>query len=109
PAVTAAMYAVYHGPEGLTQIAQGIHRRTAALAAGLRTLGVRVLNGTAFDTLTLESGAGHGRILQRAREAGLNFRILAAGECGAAHALGMSLDETSSDATVASILHCFGV
>jgi glycine dehydrogenase len=106
-AVTAAMYAVYHGPEGLTQIAQGIHRRTAALAAGLRTLGVPILNGTYFDTLTVESGAGHERILERAREARLNFRVLAPGECGAAHALGMSLDETSSDATVASILRCF--
>src|SRR5579859_2568063 len=38
-AVAASMYAVYHGPEGLTQIAQGIHRRTAALAAGLREIG----------------------------------------------------------------------
>src|SRR5882757_1658170 len=54
-AVTAAMYAVYHGPQGLTQIAQGIHRRTAALAAGLRTLGVRILNSTYFDTLTVDS------------------------------------------------------
>jgi len=107
-AVTAAMYAVYHGPEGLTKIAQGIHRRTAALAAGLRALGVRILNGTYFDTLTVDSGPGHERIVQRAREARLNFRVLTPGECGAAHALGMSLDETSSDATVASILRCFG-
>ncbi|HWS62795.1 MAG TPA: aminomethyl-transferring glycine dehydrogenase [Steroidobacteraceae bacterium] len=107
-AVTAAMYAVYHGPEGLTQIAQRIHRRTAALAAGLRTLGVRILNGTYFDTLTVDGGAGQELILQRAREARLNFRVLAPGECGAAHALGMSLDETSSDATVAAILRCFG-
>jgi glycine dehydrogenase len=107
-AVTAAMYAVYHGPEGLTQIAQGIHRRTAALATGLRTLGVRILNSTYFDTLTVDSGAARELILQRAREARLNFRVLAPGECGAAHGLGMSLDETSSDATVASILRCFG-
>jgi glycine dehydrogenase len=107
-AVTAAMYAVYHGPEGLTQISQGIHRLTAALAAGLRTLGVRILNSTYFDTLTVDGGAGHELILQRAREARLNFRMLAPGECGAVHALGMSLDETSSDATVASILRCFG-
>src|SRR6202790_4460979 len=107
-AAAAAMYASHHGPEGLTQIAQGIHRRTGALAAGLRTLGVRILNDTYFDTLTVDSGAGHELILQRGREARLNFRVPAAGECGAAHALGMSLDETSSDATVASILRCFG-
>jgi len=55
-AVTAAMYAVYHGPDGLKSIAQGIHRRTAALAAGLRTLGVRILNSTHFDTLTVDCG-----------------------------------------------------
>src|SRR6266404_3682160 len=107
-AVTAAMYAVYHGPDGLKSIAQGIHRRTAALAAGLRTLGVRILNSTHFDTLTVDCGVGHERILQRARDARLNFRVLAPGACGAAHGLGMSLDETSSDATVASILRCFG-
>src|SRR6201999_741798 len=38
-AVIASMYAVYHGPEGLTQIARTVHRRTAVLAAGLRKLG----------------------------------------------------------------------
>ena len=106
-AVTASMYAVYHGPDGLAQIARDIHRRTAALAAGLRTLGVRILNGTFFDTLTVDSGAGHEVILQHARESGLNFRVPAPGECGVAHALGMSLDETSSDATVTAILRCF--
>src|SRR5450631_677930 len=107
-AVAASMYAVHHGPEGLIHIAEGIHRRTAVLAAGLRRLGVRILNSTYFDTLTVDSGAGHERILQRAREARLNFRVPASGECGVAHALGMSLDETSSDATVVSILRCFG-
>ena len=35
-AVIASMYAVYHGPEGLTHIARAVHRRTAVLAAGLR-------------------------------------------------------------------------
>src|SRR5436305_4412066 len=38
-AVIASMYAVYHGPEGLTDIARTIHRRAAVLAAGLRKLG----------------------------------------------------------------------
>src|SRR6202048_3775780 len=38
-AVIASMYAVYHGPEGLTHIARNVHRRTAVLAAGLRKLG----------------------------------------------------------------------
>ena len=38
-AVIASMYAVYHGPEGLTHIARTVHRRAAVLAAGLRQLG----------------------------------------------------------------------
>src|SRR5208282_5357711 len=67
-AVAASMYAVYHGPEGLIHIARGIHRRTAVLAAGLRRLGVRVLNSTYFDTLTVDADIGHERILERARD-----------------------------------------
>jgi glycine dehydrogenase len=107
-AVTAAMYAVYHGPEGLSNIAEGIHRRTAVLAAGLRRLGVRILNGTYFDTLTVDSGANHDVILQRARDEHLNFRVIDAGACGASCALGMSLDETSTEQIVEAIWRCFG-
>src|SRR5450755_3588075 len=107
-AVAASMYAVHHGPEGLIHIAEGIHRRTAVLAAGLRRLGVRILNTTYFDTLTVDSDIDHERILDRARDEHLNFRVIAAGTCGAARALGMSLDETSTDRTVEGIWRCFG-
>jgi glycine dehydrogenase len=107
-AVTAAMYAVYHGAEGLSYIAESVHRRTAVLAAGLRRLGMRILNGTHFDTLTVDSDAKHGFILQRARDEHLNFRVIEAGACGAARAIGMSLDETSTDQVVEAIWRCFG-
>src|SRR6202012_715563 len=49
-AVIASMYAVYHGPEGLTHIARSIHRRTAVLAAGLRKLGLTLKSEAFFDT-----------------------------------------------------------
>src|SRR5207245_11264501 len=52
-AVMAAMYAVYHGPLGLATIAARIHRLTGVLAAGLRQLGLTVVNDRFFDTLTL--------------------------------------------------------
>src|SRR5207244_4510199 len=55
-AVIAAMYAVYHGPLGLATIAARIHRLTGVLAAGLRQLGLAVVNDTFFDTLTLATG-----------------------------------------------------
>jgi len=107
-AITAAMYAIYHGPEGLKRIAANIERRTSVLAAGLRRLGVRVLNGSHFDTLTVDSDATHDFVLQRADEERLNFRIIADGAYGASRALGMSLDETSTDQTVEAIWRCFG-
>jgi len=107
-AVVASMYAVYHGPEGLRRIASTIHRRTAVLAAGLRLLGVRILNDSFFDTLTVDSAFEHAQILERARGESLNFRLLPGGVRGAARALGMSLDETTTDRTVESIWRCFG-
>ena len=117
-AVAASMYAVYHGPEGLKRIALDIHHRTAVLAAGLRRLGVRILNDTYFDTLTVDSAADHERILERAHQEDLTFRVVEAGSDGAANAtawqvrgargLGMSLDETSTDRTVEAIWRCFG-
>ncbi|MFZ1306194.1 MAG: aminomethyl-transferring glycine dehydrogenase, partial [Ferruginibacter sp.] len=50
----AAMYAVYHGPQGLKKIAQRIHVLTAAIARGLESIGVKVLTGDVFDTITFE-------------------------------------------------------
>lgn len=49
----ASMYAVYHGPKGLTQIAQRIHHLTAILAKGLTTLGLQVEQATFFDAFSL--------------------------------------------------------
>ncbi|MDP8986120.1 MAG: aminomethyl-transferring glycine dehydrogenase [Pseudomonadota bacterium] len=108
PAVVAGMYAVYHGAEGLSRIAESVQRRTAVLAAGMRRLGVRILNDTFFDTLTVQTQADHELVLRRAGDERLNFRILESGACGAARALGMSLDETSTDRTVEAIWRCFG-
>jgi glycine dehydrogenase len=107
-AVVASMYAVYHGPEGLRHIASAIQRRTAVLAAGLRRLGVRILNESFFDTLTVDSAFDHDGIVARAQVESLNFRLLPGGVQGAERALGMSLDETTTDRTVESIWRCFG-
>ena len=50
----AAMYAVYHGPEGLKKIAQRIHILTAAISKALSNAGVKVLNKQFFDTISFE-------------------------------------------------------
>src|SRR5271167_608925 len=62
-AVIASMYAVYHGPEGLTHIARIIHRRTAVLAAGLRKLGFAPRPEAFFDTVTVDAGGRQNEIV----------------------------------------------
>ena len=107
-AVIASMYAVYHGPDGLAGIARRIHRRTAILANGLRRLGFAPLNETFFDTLTVAVGERQSEIIARARADRINLRAVAAGECGAEAAIGISLDETTDDAVVEAVWRAFG-
>ena len=97
----ASLYAVYHGPEGLKRIAQRVHRLTAILAAGLFAKGLKRVNAHFFDTLTLEVGAQQAAILERARAARYNLRIV--GE----DRLGVSLDETCGAETVATLFDIF--
>src|SRR5882672_10887259 len=92
-AVIASMYAVYHGPEGLTHIAKTVHRRAAVLAAGLKRLGFAPGSETFFDTVTVDAGADRDKIIARALEQKINLRI---GET----TLGIALDETTTPATV---------
>src|SRR6267154_908145 len=66
-AVIASMYAVYHGPEGLTQIARNVHRRACVLAAGLRKLGFALQAEAFFDTVTVNIGPRRNEIAARAR------------------------------------------
>ncbi len=72
-AVISAMYAAYHGPDGLTAIAERVHRRAATLAQTLRDEGLGVESGEFFDTVrVLLPGAAAGAVA-RAREAGYNL------------------------------------
>jgi glycine dehydrogenase len=100
-AVISAMYAVYHGPEGLTAIARGVHRRTAVLAAGLRKLGFAPASEVFFDTVTVDAGASRDEIVSRATSERINFRV---GE----RTLGIALDETTTPEIVEAVWRAFG-
>ncbi|OLF51243.1 aminomethyl-transferring glycine dehydrogenase [Pseudomonas chlororaphis] len=97
----ASFYAVYHGPEGLRRIAQRVHRLTCILAAGLERKGIARLNRHFFDTLTLDVGGSQTAIIESAKAAQINLRILGRGQ------LGLSLDETCDEATVARLFDVF--
>ena len=100
PAVVASMYAVYHGPGGLTRIALRVATYAAVLADGLAALGVTVKNAHAFDTLAIDTGDRTAALAARAREAGINLRTLDAGT------LSITLDETT---TRADLVRLWGV
>jgi glycine dehydrogenase len=100
-AVISSMYAVYHGPEGLTQIAKRVRAYTALVEAGLKKLGFATRAGAYFDTLRVDVDAHEqARILARAIDRGLNLRRYADG-------LGISCDETTSHADVHDLLEAF--
>ncbi|GAB1716520.1 MAG: glycine dehydrogenase (decarboxylating) alpha subunit [Nitrobacter sp.] len=101
-AVLSSMYAVYHGPEGLAQIARTVHRRTATLAAGLTRLGFAPLNDAAFDTLTVRADDRQDEIVTRALSQGINLRINADGT------LGIALDELTLPEIVEAVWRAFG-
>ena len=82
----AAMYAVYHGPDGLRAIAERVHGLTRAVDAALQALGFRQTNRAYFDTLWIE-GADVTKVRQAAEARGINFRY-------EGKAIGISLDET---------------
>lgn len=88
-AVMASMYAVYHGPTGLKNIALRIHQLTGLLAAGLKRLNYSLNNDSFFDTLRIGVGEQSApAILKAVEERGINLRALGNGE------IGISLDET---------------
>jgi glycine dehydrogenase len=101
-AVIAAMYAVYHGPEGLRAIAQRVHNFTAKLAEGLRQLGFKIAYENFFDTIRVELGqASSSNLIERAERAGCNLR--AAGD----HAISIALDETTTDFDIETLMSIF--
>ncbi|QWP76221.1 aminomethyl-transferring glycine dehydrogenase [Lysobacter sp. K5869] len=99
-AVMASMYAVYHGPDGLTRIARRVHRQAAILAAALRQAGLKVADGF-FDTLRID-GVDAAAIHARARAARINLREIDA------NSVGVSLDETVNRDDLTALAGLFG-
>ncbi|HIG63621.1 MAG TPA: aminomethyl-transferring glycine dehydrogenase [Marine Group III euryarchaeote] len=97
-AVTAAMYAVYHGPRKLRAIAERVHCLTGTLAASLHAAGVPVAHNHYFDTLRVTAPGA----LERAAKRGINLRDLGDGD------VGIALDETVGEAELAELLAVFG-
>ncbi|HVU81818.1 MAG TPA: aminomethyl-transferring glycine dehydrogenase, partial [Rhodanobacteraceae bacterium] len=99
-AVMAAMYAVYHGPEGLVRIARRTHRLAAILAAALRKAGIKV-GDNFFDTLHVTGCDAH-TIHAMANAAHINLRRIDD------QSLAIALDETTTRDDVVQLASLFG-
>jgi glycine dehydrogenase len=98
----ATAYAIWHGPAGLQAIAGRIHGLANRLAKGLETAGLTVLGASRFDTVTVKTNGEAARIAEAAEGTGRLLRVLDADH------VGISFDETSTDADLDAIAALFG-
>ena len=99
-AVIASMYAVYHGPGGLSAIAERVHRLTSQLADGLRTLGLKITHENFFDTIRVEVESS-ALTLEHAQKADCDLRPLGP------RAVGISFDETTTPRDLELLMSIF--
>ncbi|HJU44834.1 MAG TPA: aminomethyl-transferring glycine dehydrogenase [Vicinamibacterales bacterium] len=98
----AAMYAVYHGPEGIKAIATRVHAMTRALDGALKSLGFEQRNPHYFDTLRIVTDADRVRDIHAAALGSrFNFRYVGDRE------IGIALDETVTAGDLAAIIEIF--
>lgn len=102
-AVMASSYAVYHGPDGLTQIAARIHATAAVAKAHLDGANIEMRHNHLFDTVTCAVPSESDRIISRARDLGLNLRRISSDE------VAFSVDETTTSEIVSTLLSAFDV
>ncbi|MEX0876179.1 MAG: aminomethyl-transferring glycine dehydrogenase, partial [Phycisphaerales bacterium] len=101
-AVMASMYGVYHGPQGLANIAKRVHAQAQTLRVGLRELGHEVGEEPVFDTLRVKVHGDPESVLGAARARRINLRDLGDGY------VGITLDETADDGLMHDLLQSFG-
>ncbi|KAG0239815.1 hypothetical protein BGX31_002475 [Mortierella sp. GBA43] len=97
----ASLYAVYHGPAGIKEIAQRIHNMTAIFAEGVRQAGHKVENEQFFDTLTIKVQGGADNLVKKALAAGINVRQFDA------DTVGVTFDESCNKAELDELIKVF--
>jgi glycine dehydrogenase len=102
-AVMAAMYAVYHGPQGLRAIATDVARKAEALAERLRSYGLTVQHDAFFDTIRVVTPGPSARVIDRARTRG--YQLFWASDA----IVGVSVDETTTADDLAAVAWAFGL
>ncbi len=98
----AAMYAVYHGPDGIKAIATRVHAMTRALDSALKSMGFEQRNPYYFDTLRIVADKERiAKVRDGALAHNFNFRYVGDSE------IGISLDETVTMGDLAAVVDVF--
>ncbi|WP_240037677.1 aminomethyl-transferring glycine dehydrogenase [Glycomyces paridis] len=103
PAVVAASYAVWHGPEGLRAIAEHAAGHAARLDASLQSAGIALAAERAFDTVAAVVPGRADAVIAAAADRGVNVRRIDA------DTVGVSCDETTTEADLQAVCEAFGV
>jgi glycine dehydrogenase len=104
-AVMASMYAAWHGPDGLRAIAERVHGRAAAIAAGLAGVdGLTLRHEHYFDTIAIEAGMPNRADILVQAAAGAGYEVRRLDPTG----IGIACDETTSEADVAALVSALG-
>ena len=98
-AIISGMYAVYHGPDGISKIAKRVNRLTRLLAFSLKDAGYNLLHDSFFDTIRFEASGWK----EKATSKNLNFRDYRDGT------IGISIDETTTEMDILSIAEIFNI
>ncbi|MGC6508432.1 MAG: aminomethyl-transferring glycine dehydrogenase [Myxococcota bacterium] len=98
----AAMYAVWHGPEGLKSIAQQVHQHTLNLKSSLEASGFHCNASPVFDTLCVETNDQTNEIFLNATDKHINLRQYSETK------LVIALDETTTAEDIQDLIQCFG-
>ncbi|UOT03453.1 aminomethyl-transferring glycine dehydrogenase [Rhodococcus opacus] len=98
----AAMYAAYHGPEGLRAIANRVHAHATTIAGSLRAAGHTIVHDSFFDTVLVRVPAGAGAIVESADRDDINLRLVDADH------VAIACDECTTDDIVRRVVAVFG-
>ncbi len=102
-AVVASMYAVYHGPEGLRAIAEGVNRKARDLASALSAGGVDIVHSAYFDTVLARVPGKAADVVAAARDGGVHLRLVDGDH------VGVSVGESATEEALSAVLAAFGV
>ncbi|MDS1116723.1 aminomethyl-transferring glycine dehydrogenase [Gordonia westfalica] len=97
----AAMYAVYHGPEGLRAIAERVHQHAVSLATRLASAGFAIRHAQFFDTILVQVDGTAIDIVSRAAESGINLRLVDADH------VAVACDEVTTSEIIDTVVSAF--